>query len=185
MSLLNIVTYIYTIKRGQGEHSYSFGNRRRCWPLCGWYTIKQEKNIMEMNHILIVEDDKDIREGVGIYLKSQGYQVFMAADGVEVLAAPGAPGEKNLAGGRPQHPADHLERGRLAGAVGAEQTVHLALADMEVHVGHGVLCLVAAAEALGEPARLEYVAHGFVPSLLGARAELPCPRAAPFLVRYP
>lgn len=38
-----------------------------------------------MNHILIVEDDKDIREGVGIYLKSQGYQVFMAADGVEGL----------------------------------------------------------------------------------------------------
>ena len=40
---------------------------------------------MEMNHILIVEDDKDIREGVGIYLKSQGYQVFMASDGVEGL----------------------------------------------------------------------------------------------------
>ena len=40
---------------------------------------------MEMNHILIVEDDKDIKEGVGIYLKSQGYQVFMAADGVEGL----------------------------------------------------------------------------------------------------
>lgn len=40
---------------------------------------------MEMNHILIVEDDKDIREGVGIYLKSQGYQVFMAADGIEGL----------------------------------------------------------------------------------------------------
>ena len=40
---------------------------------------------MEMNHILIVEDDKDIREGVGIYLKSQGYQVFIAADGVEGL----------------------------------------------------------------------------------------------------
>ena len=40
---------------------------------------------MEMNHILIVEDDKDIREGVGIYLKSQGYQVFMAADGGEGL----------------------------------------------------------------------------------------------------
>ena len=40
---------------------------------------------MEMNHILIVEDDKDIREGVGIYLKSQGYQVFMVADGVEGL----------------------------------------------------------------------------------------------------
>ena len=40
---------------------------------------------MKMNHILIVEDDKDIREGVGIYLKSQGYQVFMAADGIEGL----------------------------------------------------------------------------------------------------
>lgn len=43
------------------------------------------ENIMEMNHILIVEDDKDIREGVGIYLKSQGYEVFMASDGIEGL----------------------------------------------------------------------------------------------------
>src|SRR5699024_7516546 len=59
MSLFNIVIYIYI--------------------------IKQERNIMEMNHILIVADDKDIREGVGIYVKSQGYQVFMAADGVEGL----------------------------------------------------------------------------------------------------
>ena len=99
---------------------------------------------------------------------------------VEVLAAPGAPCEKDLAGGRPQHPADHLERGRLSGAVGSEQAVHLALADMEVHVDHGLLRLVSAAEALGEPARLEHVAHGFVPSLPGARAESPCPRAAPF-----
>ena len=40
---------------------------------------------MEMNHILIVEDDKDIRDGVVIYLKSQGYQVFMATDGIEGL----------------------------------------------------------------------------------------------------
>ena len=40
---------------------------------------------MEMNHVLIVEDDKEIREGVEIYLKSQGYQVFQAADGVEGL----------------------------------------------------------------------------------------------------
>lgn len=38
---------------------------------------------MEINHILIVEDDKEIREGVEIYLKSQGYQVFQAGDGVE------------------------------------------------------------------------------------------------------
>lgn len=40
---------------------------------------------METNHILIVEDDKEIREGVQIYLRSQGYQVFQAADGVEGL----------------------------------------------------------------------------------------------------
>ena len=40
---------------------------------------------MEMNHVLIVEDDKEIREGVEIYLTSQGYVVFQAADGVEGL----------------------------------------------------------------------------------------------------
>ena len=40
---------------------------------------------MEINHILIVEDDKEIREGVQIYLQSQGYEVFQAADGVEGL----------------------------------------------------------------------------------------------------
>ena len=40
---------------------------------------------MEMNHILVVEDDKEIREGVKIYLQSQGYEVFLAADGVEGL----------------------------------------------------------------------------------------------------
>lgn len=40
---------------------------------------------METNHILIVEDDKEIREGVQIYLNSQGYKVFQAADGVEGL----------------------------------------------------------------------------------------------------
>ena len=38
-----------------------------------------------MNHVLVVEDDKEIREGVEIYLKSQGYEVFQAADGVERL----------------------------------------------------------------------------------------------------
>ena len=43
------------------------------------------KNKMEMNHVLVVEDDKEIREGVEIYLKSQGYEVFQAADGVEGL----------------------------------------------------------------------------------------------------
>ena len=40
---------------------------------------------MDVNHILVVEDDKEIREGLEIYLKSQGYQVFQAADGVKGL----------------------------------------------------------------------------------------------------
>ena len=40
---------------------------------------------METNHILVVEDDKEIREGIKIYLLSQGYQVFLAADGIEGL----------------------------------------------------------------------------------------------------
>ena len=43
------------------------------------------RNKMEMNHVLVVEDDKEIREGVEIYLKSQGYEVFQAADCVEGL----------------------------------------------------------------------------------------------------
>ena len=40
---------------------------------------------MEANHILLVEDDKEIRQGIEIYLRSQGYEVFQAADGVEGL----------------------------------------------------------------------------------------------------
>ena len=44
------------------------------------------RNKMEMNHVLVVEDDKEIREGVEIYLKSQGYEVFQAADGVEAVS---------------------------------------------------------------------------------------------------
>ena len=40
---------------------------------------------MSSYHILIVEYDKAIREGIEIYLKNQGYLVFQAADGVEGL----------------------------------------------------------------------------------------------------
>ncbi len=40
---------------------------------------------MEVNHILLVEDDKEIREGIEIFLRGQGYCVFQAADGVEGL----------------------------------------------------------------------------------------------------
>ena len=40
---------------------------------------------MEKYHVLVVEDDKEIRDGIEIYLKSQGYEVFKAADGIEGL----------------------------------------------------------------------------------------------------
>lgn len=37
---------------------------------------------MNKNRILIVEDDADIRDGIEIYLKNQGYEVLKAKDGV-------------------------------------------------------------------------------------------------------
>ena len=40
---------------------------------------------MDRNRILIVEDDADIRGGVEIYLKNQGYEVCQAQDGIEGL----------------------------------------------------------------------------------------------------
>ena len=40
---------------------------------------------MEYNHILVVEDDKEILEGIKIYLKNQGYVVFGAGNGLEGL----------------------------------------------------------------------------------------------------
>lgn len=36
-------------------------------------------------HVLIVEDDEKIRDGIEIYLKSQGYKVSKAGDGIEGL----------------------------------------------------------------------------------------------------
>ncbi len=42
---------------------------------------------MSGDRILLVEDDKEIREGIEIFLKGQGYLVFQAADGLEGLAA--------------------------------------------------------------------------------------------------
>ncbi len=41
--------------------------------------------MQDMYHILVVEDDEQIRDGIEIYLKSQGYKVFKAGDGIEGL----------------------------------------------------------------------------------------------------
>lgn len=40
-------------------------------------------------HILVVEDDREIREGVEIYLRNQGYVVFQAANGKQGLEIAG------------------------------------------------------------------------------------------------
>ena len=39
----------------------------------------------DAEHILIVEDDREIRQGIEIFLRGQGYRVFQAADGIEGL----------------------------------------------------------------------------------------------------
>ena len=49
--------------------------------------MEQFMNQLDTNkfHILVVEDDKEIRDGIEIFLKNQGYQVHKAADGIEGL----------------------------------------------------------------------------------------------------
>ena len=38
-----------------------------------------------MYNILVVEDDREIRDGIEIFLKSQGYRVYKAEDGIRGL----------------------------------------------------------------------------------------------------
>lgn len=40
---------------------------------------------MEKLTVLVTDDDKDIRDGIEIYLKNEGYNVLKAADGAEAL----------------------------------------------------------------------------------------------------
>ena len=49
------------------------------------YRREEGRSSLDTFHVLIVEDDKEIREGIEIYLKNQGYQVYQAADGIEGL----------------------------------------------------------------------------------------------------
>ncbi len=46
---------------------------------------KEQKDMQQQYRVLIVEDDEQIRDGIEIYLKSQGYEVFKAGDGFEGL----------------------------------------------------------------------------------------------------
>ncbi len=51
--------------------------------------VGQKEKRME-THILVVEDDAEIREGVAIYLKNQGYTVHGAANGAQGWSLPGS-----------------------------------------------------------------------------------------------
>lgn len=64
---------------------------------------------MEQYNILIVEDDKEIRDGIEIFLKSQNYNVFKAAERRERTFEVMGAGE-DLAGDRRHHDAAHGRR---------------------------------------------------------------------------
>ena len=40
---------------------------------------------MNSYNILVVEDEKEIADGIEIYLKNQGYNVFKGSNGIEGL----------------------------------------------------------------------------------------------------
>lgn len=71
----------------------------------------------EKFRILVVEDDKEIREGIEIYLKNQGYIVYQAANGSEGLK--------------------QIERLKAE-----KQPIHLAIADIMMPVMDGVTMLM-------------------------------------------
>ena len=68
-------------ERGRGEEGQKEGGGKGE----GGRIREERHRKMEAYHILIVEDDKDIRDGIEIYLRNQGYVVSQAADGIEGL----------------------------------------------------------------------------------------------------
>lgn len=47
--------------------------------------LESEVHIMTKLTVLVTDDDQDIRDGIEIYLKNEGYHVIKAADGVDAL----------------------------------------------------------------------------------------------------
>lgn len=123
---------------------------------------------MEAYHILIVEDDKEILDGVGIYMKNQGYEVFKAQNGLEGLKI--------------------LEK----------EEIHLAIIDIMMPVMDGitmtmklrehydfpVIMLSAKSEEIDKVTGLnigadDYVTKPFAPMELMARAQFPASALQP------
>ncbi len=124
---------------------------------------------MEYN-ILVAEDDREIREGIAIYLRNQGYRVFLAANGREGL--------------------DIIEK----------ETIHLAVVDIMMPVMDGiqmtmrlrenhdfpVIILSAKSEDMDKITGLnigadDYVTKPFVPMELLARVNSQLRRYAKYL----
>src|SRR5262245_18628090 len=94
-------------------------------------------------------------------LREHLQQLERAADAQAVEAGGpqarhGPPVEPHLAATRLQLAQDAVEERGFAGAVGADQPEHLALAHLERHAAHGLY----AAERLGDIADLQDRAHG-------------------------
>ena len=121
--------------------------------------------------ILVVEDDPEIRDGIGIYLKNQGYEVVKASNGQEGL--------------------DLLER---------EQPIHLVIADVMMPVMDGVTMVMKLRERYDLPVIIlsaksedidkitglnigadDYVTKPFVPMELVARVNSQLRRYARYL----
>ena len=96
--------------------------------------------------VLVVEDDAEIRQGIGIYLKNQGYTVLEAADGAQGLA------------------------------IIRSQTVHLAIVDIMMPVMDGITMVMQLRQDYDFPviflsAKSDYVTKPFVPMELLARVN--------------
>ncbi len=88
----------------------------------------------------------------------EGEQLRHVADALLDLLGVGAdvePGHASVAGARREQAGEHLDGGRLAGAVGAEEAEDLALGDLEAHMVDGDEI----AERAGEIADLDGVGH--------------------------
>lgn len=103
------------------------------------------------------------------------------ADFVEIVAAPSVSVERDVAFGGAEYPREHLERGRFARAVGAEEPVDTPAPYVQADVGDRRLRGVPAPKALGEPVRFQYAVHvpSFRPLRRGGRCCGRCwrPRA--------
>lgn len=96
---------LHALRQGYKEMYAITGTSHKFW-ICERWQMEQKYSI------LVVEDDKEIRAGIEIYLRNQGYEVFQAANGAEGLKVLG------------------------------QQAVHLAIVDIMMPVMDGVTMLM-------------------------------------------